>query len=115
MPDFKIEQENIAESGMVLLKVFGGIGPYTFLSLDVAISGVFASQKYRIILDFSQVPYMSSAGAGVFISARERALAHNGNLVILNPSTNVRELFDVLGLEHILNVVDSMESALACF
>ena len=55
--------------------------------------------------------YISSAGAGVFIGALSCAADNGGSVVLLKPTPNVQEVFDLLGLSQLFTIVDSVEKA----
>lgn len=113
--EFKIEHEAIPEKGVVLIRLKGYLDAHTFERLEETISELFGQGQYRLVVDLSNVEYISSAGAGVFIGALSEAHEHKGNIVLMNPTPNVREVFDLLGLTHIFQVVDDRPAALAVF
>jgi anti-sigma B factor antagonist len=112
--EFKIEKEN-AIKGVVIVRLTGYLDAHTFERLEETIGELFGQAHYKIIVDLSHVEYISSAGAGVFIGALSEAHEHKGNIVLMNPTPNVREVFELLGLTQIFMVVDDRESALAAF
>ena len=60
----------------------------------------------------SQVNYMSGTGAGVFIGLRGLTHEHQGNIILINPTPVVKNLFDLLGLTDLIIITQSMASAL---
>ena len=111
---FKIETETLPD-GVVLLALTGYLDAHTFERLEEVISTEFAKGHYRLVINLEKVEYISSAGAGVFIGALSEAHEHNGNIVLMNPTTNVREVFDLLGLMQIFPIVASRSAALVAF
>lgn len=100
MSDLKIKTDNL-EDGVVLLNAEGYLDAHTFEEMEKMIQELFDKKHYRIIVDLEKLDYISSAGCGVFIGAIGVAQENNGNIVLLNPSANVREVFDLLGLTQI--------------
>jgi anti-sigma B factor antagonist len=113
--EFKIEREVLADKGVVLVRLAGYLDAHTFERLEETISDLFSKSHYKIVVDLAGVEYISSAGAGVFIGALSEAHEHKGNIVLMNPTANVREVFDLLGLTQIFQVVDDKPAALAVF
>lgn len=113
--EFKIEKEVLADKGVVLMRLAGYLDAHTFEQLEEAIADLFKQGHYKLVVDLAQVEYISSAGAGVFIGTLSEAQEHNGNIVLMNPTANVREVFDLLGLTQIFQVVDDQPAALAVF
>ena len=113
--EFKIETQMLPEKSVVLVSLSGYLDAHTFERLEETIAELFTQNKYRIVVDLSEVEYISSAGAGVFIGALSEAHEHKGNIVLMNPTPNVREVFDLLGLTQIFQVVDDKATALGVF
>ena len=112
---FSITSELVPAKGVVRLGVNGYLDSHTCDELDTAITGQFKEARHKIIVDLSNVVYISSAGAGVFISALLEAQEHNGNIVLLSPTPHVREVFELLGITQIFKVVDDLPAALDAF
>jgi len=51
----------------------------------------------------------------VFIGALTDAQEHSGNIVLLSPTPNVREVFATLGLTQTFRICDDLPSAYAAF
>ena len=56
-----------------------------------------------LILDFSKLDYISSAGLRVLLSAHKQMSA-KGGMKVTNVNDIVREVFDVTGFADILNI-----------
>jgi anti-sigma B factor antagonist len=113
--EFSVQTEPIPGKDAVLLRVSGYLDAHTFEDLEEAIGGLFTNRHYRVVVDLSEVAYISSAGAGVFIGALSEAQENDGDIVLLNPTNNVREVFDLLGLSQVFEIVDTLAQAVAAF
>ena len=56
-----------------------------------------------LVLNFSKLDYISSAGLRVLLSAH-KAMVSKGGMKITNVNEMVREVFDVTGFSDILNI-----------
>ncbi len=56
----------------------------------------------ELILDFTDVVFISSAGIGVVVWAHKE-LSGRGRLVLRNVSDDLREIFEMTGLDGFLN------------
>ena len=101
--------------GIVMIKISGYIDAHTFEELENEIQSKFSAKLFKIIVDLSDVPYISSAGAGVFIGAFPQAQENDGSIVLLNPSKNVLDVFELLGLTEIFTISEDLESAKKVF
>lgn len=116
LEDFSIKQEAVAgKPGVMVVHVAGYLDAHTYEQLEETIAELFGKNQYKIVVNLSKVEYISSAGAGVFIGALSEAQEHGGNIVLMSPTSNVREVFDLLGLTQIFQVVDDQKTALAAF
>ncbi|MFH0910063.1 MAG: STAS domain-containing protein [Planctomycetota bacterium] len=114
MTELKIQTER-RENGVVVVHLKGFLDAHTFEDLDEAIAALFEEGVYKVVADLSALDYISSAGAGVFIGALAEAQENGGNIILAAPLPNVREVFDLLGLSHILHMTGEVDTAVAAF
>ena len=57
----------------------------------------------ELVIDVSKVPYVSSAGLRVFLSA-QKVMNKQGNMTIRNVKPEIMEIFDVTGFSDILTI-----------
>jgi anti-sigma B factor antagonist len=114
MPELTIKRQDL-NNGVTEFKVSGFLDAHTFESLEDAMAEAFGEERYRFVVDLAGIEYISSAGAGVFIGAHSEAQENGGDIVLLNPSENVKQVFDLLGLGAIFTIATSREQAVATF
>lgn len=114
MPELSINVSKV-DGEKTLVKLGGFLDAHTFEQLDEAIQDIFDGGVSKIIVDLAGVEYISSAGAGVFIGSLALAQEKGGNIVLVNPTENVQEVFDLLGLSQIFTIVASAADAEASF
>ena len=114
MPDFSIATQRLPGS-IALVDVKGYLDAHTFDQLDKALGDLFKEKIFKVIVKLDELDYISSAGAGVFIGVFGRAQENHGDIVILKPSANVREVFDLLGLSQIFKIIEDLPSAVKAF
>lgn len=66
----------------------------------------------HFILDLSELKHINSSGLGVFITLLTKARKKDGDVVIVNPSQNIRNLLMITKLNSIFFLYDSVEAAL---
>lgn len=69
----------------------------------------------NLVLDFSALDYISSAGLRMVLVVAKRLKQEGGKLVLCAMQAHVREVFDISGFLAILNVQPSRSEALAQF
>lgn len=112
MPELNIER-SMAGEGVCVLSLSGFLDAHTFEQLDEEIGDLYEQGVFNVIADLSGIEYISSAGAGVFIGSLASAQESGGDIILVNPTPNVREVFDLLGLTQIFKIQPSTDEALA--
>ena len=57
-----------------------------------------------VVLDLANVPYMSSAGLRLLLSAHKTMMGNGGELQVANAQESVREVLDITGFSDILTL-----------
>lgn len=114
MAGLRLKKRELSD-GIVLISASGFLDAHTFEEMESLIEDLFKKKIYRIIVQLDKLDYISSAGAGVFIGAVGTAASHGGNIVLLSPSPNVKEVFDLLGLSQIFPLAYSQDDAVEYF
>ena len=115
MAELTIEQDVVKGNGIVLLLLTGYIDAHTFEALEEAIVQLFSNEQYRIIFDLRNLDYISSAGVGVIIAAAHQARLNHGQIVLLCPSQDVRDVLEMLGVAEFATVANGFMEALTSF
>jgi len=58
----------------------------------------------ELVLDFSDIEYLSSAGLRVILSAQKQ-MSKQGSLILENVNDSVMEVFEITGFTDILTIV----------
>ena len=77
------------------------------------IGGLFSQGRYRLLIDLTDLGYVSSAGVGVFLAAHMESEENGGKVVLLKPQARVTEVLDLMGLIGTLNVAKDHDEAMA--
>jgi anti-anti-sigma factor len=67
----------------------------------------------KLIVDFTGLEYISSAGLRVILGVGKKLKSQGGSLAFGGMSSMVKEVFDISGFASIFPVYDSLEAALA--
>ncbi|HOO74232.1 MAG TPA: STAS domain-containing protein [Tepiditoga sp.] len=66
---------------------------------------ILAIENKDISLDFSKLSYIDSSGIGMLISLHKTSLVNGGSLEIRNVDSKIKNLFEIVGLNRILNII----------
>jgi anti-sigma B factor antagonist len=113
MNKFSLDQRSHEAAEIIDLNGF--LDAHTAPQLESAISSVIAGGKNRIVVNFQNLEYISSAGLGVFMVFIEEVRAAEGDIKLAAMPPKVFTVFDLLGFPMLFDIVDSEEEALARF
>ncbi len=97
-----MEIKTKAEGNRLTIEVSGRVDTVTAPELAAGLK--FGDAK-SVVIDLADVPYMSSAGLRLLLTAHKTMLAMGGELQIANVQPSVREVLDITGFSDILNLV----------
>lgn len=97
------------------ISVCGSLDSSTFQELQELLQEKLDEGKCNIIVEFSELDYISSAGLGVLMGMLQEARECDGDLKLTNMAPKVRNLFDMLGFSRLIRIYDDIESARAAF
>ena len=97
-----MEIKTKAEGNKLTIAVSGRVDTVTAPELEAGLK--FGDAK-NVVIDLKDVPYMSSAGLRLLLTAHKTMLANGGELQIANVQPSVREVLDITGFSDILNLV----------
>ena len=65
-----------------------------------------------IIFDFQYVNFMDSSGIGVIIGRYKKIANHGGKVSAININSRIKKLFNLSGMNKIINIYDTFEDAI---
>lgn len=100
---------------VTLVEVNGRVDSMNAGDLGAALSSAIDAGSKQIVLDLSQVSYMSSAGLRELVSAFKKARRVNGDLRIAQPSPRVQEVLEMAGLDTIFQIYPTQIDAVGSY
>ena len=107
----KIEQSS--QDQVTVLAPSGRIDTTTSAAVDNAVRGAVDAGARALVIDFSAVDYISSAGLRVFLVLARRMRDLGGRLVLCGLGQPVRQVFQLAGFLPLFTIAGSLEGALA--
>jgi anti-anti-sigma factor len=101
--------------GAVLLTPKGSIDVATSPALDKHLKDLIAAGDLRLVIDLSQVEYISSAGLRILLAAFKLLRKNNGDMRLIGVVRSVLNIFQIAGLDTAFPILPSLEKALAGF
>ena len=70
-----------------------------------AVDAALTHPGHRVVIDLTDVSFMSAGAIGVIARARSSVAATRGVLTVVCPSPRLRRLFDIAGISSHLDIV----------
>jgi len=100
------------ENNALVLTPEGKLDSYSANSFETSVCKSIDNGENSIIMDFSKVYYMSSAGLRTLLIIANRMKDANGTISIFNVSGKVSKVISISGFDKIINVFSSKSEAL---
>ena len=113
MAEFNTSVKDQGEISIVNLKGF--LDAHTASILEITLSNQIEKNKYKIVVNFSNLTYISSAGLGVFMAFIEKVRENGGDIKLSSMSDKVFNIFDLLGFPLLYEIFNSEEEAVKKF
>ncbi len=99
-----------------VVKVTGRVDSATSPQLAEELARINDAGRFKIVVDFTGLDFISSAGLRVLISALKNCRRYNrGDLVLAGMPENIRSVFDLAGFTSIFKIYDDVLTAVGSF
>jgi len=99
-----------SQDGIVVVRPSGKLDALTAPQLQESLNRVLEEGALRVVIDMTDVRYVSSAGLRVFIRVGKQ-LMQTGKMAVAGLHASVRQVFEMAGFEMILSICDDVDSA----
>jgi len=103
---------SVDERGTALVEVEGEVDAHTAGDLDKALSDLLAQGHSRLVLDFTRLDYISSAGLRTLLRAQQAARKFGGEVRLFGLNDHVLKVFEMAGFHRMLRIAATREEAL---
>jgi anti-sigma B factor antagonist len=109
MTEFKINSREI--SNINVLDLSGFLDAHTAPVLEEAFTNLISQGKYKIVVNFSSLDYISSAGLGVFMAFIDKVRSNSGDIKMTSMPNKIFNIFDLLGFPLLYEIYSSESDA----
>lgn len=113
MEEFSITKKSSGE--IEVLNLEGFLDAHTSVELEKEFETLLAAGKFKIIVNFKKLTYISSAGLGVFMAYIENTRNNNGDIKLCEMSEKIFNIFDMLGFPILFEIYNEEGTALEKF
>lgn len=96
-----------------LITIQGRVDSVEASHLEQALQAASHRGKYKLVIDMSQLEYMSSAGFRALAGAQRNSKRHkDGEVVLAQVPNHIRQVLEIVGFAEYFNIFDNVTSAL---
>ena len=97
-----------------VITIRGRVDSFSAEQLSQAIAGAHQNGKYNLVLDLSQVEFLSSAGLRALVEAQRHTTALGlGEITLAQVPPRLKELLEMTGLSRDFRTFETVAAALA--
>jgi len=99
----------------VIIGISGRLDTTTYSQLESKLSELIGNHQVNILVDCSEMDYVSSSGLRIFLMALKKVTSENGRFVLCCLQDSIRELFEISGFTSVFELHSSVDDALKVF
>jgi anti-sigma B factor antagonist len=99
-----------------LLKIQGRVDSFTAPKLSEAIEKLNSEERFKLVLDMSELEYMSSAGFRSLLVGQRNCKRYNrGEIVLASVPKRIMDAFELTGFTPLFKIFDDITNAVGNF
>ena len=103
------------ESGVTLIRISGSLDSLTCDDAQAVFEERIKNNEIKMVVDFSEVDYLSSAGLRVLLPALKGARQRGGDLYLVGLQDNIRKVLSLAGFASIFKTYSTLTDAVGAF
>jgi anti-anti-sigma factor len=107
-----VEISEKKENEIVVIGLNGRLDAATSFDFETKIIGLIDSGERKLVVDFSQMDYISSSGLRVLLMAAKKLKEVNGRIIIASASSHIQNVFNIAGFTSIFSMTASVKEAM---
>ena len=101
------------EGGIRLIKLIGRLDLNGTYSVEVQFVRHCSGNNIRVIVDLSDVSFLSSVGIPMLVNTAKAVVNRGGEFAILRPSENVAKVLELIGVPQVIPIHEDLDLAVA--
>lgn len=103
------------QGDVIILRIKGRLDAISSPGTEKKIFDCINNGYHKILLDFKEVDYLSSAGMRMLLSTTKKLKTLSGKLVVTSVNMNVMDVLKMSGFDHVLDIEQKEQDALRKF
>lgn len=100
------------KDGIRLIRLEGRLDLNGTYSIEVQFVNRCAGDGVRVIVDLSEVDYISSVGIPMLVNTAKSVVHRGGKMAFLNPQENVVKVLELVGVTQVILIYHDREAAI---
>ena len=109
MSNFEVHRQDFNDGAVVYLHGF--LDAHTAPRFEETLQDLIKEDRIKIIVNMTELDYISSAGLGVFMGFIEEIREKGGDIKLSNLSNKVYKVFDLLGFPALYDICEDESQA----
>jgi anti-anti-sigma factor len=110
-----LEVNQDKKGDVLVLRIRGRLDAISSPTAEKKVFEYINKGENKLILDFGEVDYLSSAGMRMLLSTTKKLKGLSGKLVVCSVTSNVMDVLKMSGFDHVLELCKNEEDALRRF
>lgn len=106
---------NDIKGDVLILRFSGRLDAMTTPDLEKQVYQFIERGQHKLLLDFSGVDYISSAGMRMLLATTKKLQSLSGQMILCSTTANVMDVFKLAGFDHVLKISPSENEGLSRF
>ena len=98
-----------------VLKVAGFIDTSTVTTVEDKIKKIYSDGKYKLVVDLTEVEFVSSAGWGTFVSYLRKMREKGGDIKLSGMIEKVAKVFALMEFDSLIDAYETEDSAIKSY
>lgn len=103
------------QGGVKIIDLKGYLDAHTAPDLEKTFNRLIEEKNYKVIVNFEELKYISSAGLGVFMAYIETMRENSGDIKFAKMKDDIYNIFDLLGFPVLYEFFKEEKDALEKF
>jgi len=100
------------ESGIRLIKLDGTLDMNGTYAIEVEFVRHCAGENVRVLVDLSDVDYISSIGIPMLINTAKSVTSYGGKMAVFNPQKAVENILEITGILLVISIYQDLNTAI---
>lgn len=101
------------QNDVIIIKPINRLDSNTFEAFEQEINSQISNNASKLIIDFTELEYISSAGLRVILVTAKKLKKTKGTLRLCAMKDFIKEIFDIAGFSAILNIDTDLNESLS--